>query len=362
MHFAVIAATLLPLLSCGSGDKTADETGDTLTVKASLLKMIDHGEYISASVTDPWNDGKILQKYYLVHRDSVMPNLPDDGTVIRTPIKSAAVFSSIHSSAIDELGQAATIKAVADGQYFTDPTVIKALADGRIKDIGPSQSPSLESLIDISPEVVILSPYQNSDHSAISKSGIAVIQMADYMENTPLGRAEWLLFLGALYGKLDQAQSIYNDVCATYNSLAADAPSDTVLVLTETPASGVWYCPAGGSYAARLIADAGGKVIFADDPRSGSVPADYSTVYDRAIDADVWLIRSFGPLSRNDLARMSPLISGLKPFVNNRIYVCDSSRSRIFDDTAFHPERVLAEYINIFANKPSALRYFKTIE
>lgn len=353
---------LITVSSCGSGDKPLPE-GDTLTRSSSLLTIIDHGSYLSATINDPWNKNKTLGRYYLVPRDNDAGDLPDDGIIIKTPINSAAVFSTVHISAIDELGHFPTIKATADGNYCSNPNVLQAIKNGSITDVGPSTSPSIEQLVDIAPEVALVSPFQNSDHSAISKTGITVIPMADYMETTPLGRAEWILFIGALYNDLDKAREIYSRVSADYSRLARQAAQSSFhpLVLTETPVSGVWYCPGGNSYAANLIKDAGGRVIFHDNKDAGSIQADCSTVYDRAAQADVWLIRSFGPLDKKTLNQASPLISKMKPFANNLIYICNSSTSPIFDDTTFHPELILAEYIKIFSNpsQPTLpLRYF----
>lgn len=350
------------LAGCGSADRAALDGGDTLTSRAEQLMMIDHGGYISVQIANPWKEDQTLARYYLVHRDSVMPDLPDDGKVIKVPVRSAAVFSGVHTSGINELGHGKSIVAVADGQYFVDDPVKSGLVLGQIVDVGPSTSPSIEKLVDVSPEVLIVSPYQDSDHSAIEKTGIAVLQMTDYMEKTPLGRAEWLLLIGALYDDMDKARSIYQDVTSSYESLMGKtAGGARPLVLTEMPMSGVWHCPAGGSYAARMIKDAGGEVLFGDDESTGSVQADVAKVYDLGADADFWLIRSYGPLNRQTLASMSAMIPNIKAFKQGRVYVCDTSSSPLFDDIAFHPERVLADYIKIFS-VDSTLHYFSPLK
>ena len=239
---------------------------------------------------------------------------------------------------------------MADADYFTSPVIRSGLADGRIADVGNSMSPSLETLVNLSPDVAIVSPYQGADFSAISKTGIAVVEMVDYMEPTPLGRAEWILLLGVLTGRLDQAKNIYANVCDSYNKLAKLASQTTSrpLVVTDTEYSGQWAQPGGASYAARMITDAGARVLFADRNINGSVNSDYALVYEKGSGADFWLIRYFGNLTPDMLRAANSLNSSFKAFSDHKVYFSDTSTSGFYDDIAFHPEKILADYVAIF--------------
>lgn len=350
LFFSVVGVLVCVLSSCSGNADKALPPGDTLTHASSLMTLVDHGDFVSVTIADPWSDGKATKRYALVPRDSKADYIPEDMTVIKTPVQSTAVFSSVHSAPLEELGATGIIRGVADADYFTSPAIRSGLADGRITDVGNSMSPSLETLVNLSPDVAIVSPYQGADYSAISKTGIAVVEMVDYMEPTPLGRAEWILLLGALTGRLDQAKNIYANVCDSYNKLAKLASQTTSrpLVVTDTEYSGQWAQPGGASYAARMIADAGARVLFADRNISGSVNSDYALVYEKGSGADFWLIRHFGNLTPDMLRAANSLNSSFKAFSDHKVYFSDTSTSGFYDDIAFHPEKILADYVAIF--------------
>ena len=350
LFFSVVGVLVCVLSSCSGNADKALPPGDTLTHTSSLMTIVDHGDFVSVTIADPWSNGKATKRYALVPRDSKADNIPEDMTVIKTPVQSAAVFSSVHSAPLEELGVTGIIRGVADADYFTSPVIRSGLADGRIADVGNSMSPSLETLVNLSPDVAIVSPYQGADFSAISKTGIAVVEMVDYMEPTPLGRAEWILLLGALTDRLDQAKNIYANVCDNYNKLAKLASQTTSrpLVVTDTEYSGQWAQPGGASYAARMITDAGARVLFADRNINGSVNSDYALVYEKGSGADFWLIRYFGNLTPDMLRAANSLNSSFKAFSDHKVYFSDTSTSGFYDDIAFHPEKILADYVAIF--------------
>ncbi len=347
----VTMALLLTLVACsGSATKnTAPAPGDTLTTHARLLTIIDRHTHLDVTIADPWHEGKTLARYYLVNKDSATLDAPEGVSIITTPVTSMAVFSSVHTAPLEELDHGDLITAVADADYFTSPFIRKGLKQGTIADVGNSMSPSLERLVDISPQIMLVSPFEKSDHSAIERAGITVVPMADYMEATPLGRAEWILLIGALCDDLPAAREIYRKVTTDYTALCqkVTVTSERPLVITDLPYSGTWSQPAGGSYAARMLNDAGARVIYADDTSTGSVQSDYATIYDKGHDAPYWLIRSFGTMTRRDLAAANPLNADFNAYRRDAVYYTDTSTSGIFDIIAFHPERVLKDYVKI---------------
>ncbi|MDE6541130.1 MAG: ABC transporter substrate-binding protein [Muribaculaceae bacterium] len=359
------------IASCGR--QSADNSGtpgDTLTSNATLLTIVDHGSYTEAVISDPWGEkGAVMARLALVDRDADVPADADDGILVRVPLTRSAVFSSVHTAPMFELGAGHALTAVADGSYFPpSDTVGILLAEGRVADVGSSSSPSVERLLALDCDAVLLSPMQGVDNGMLARSGIAAIPMADYMEQTPLGRAEWIKLLGILYGCAERADSIYDAVVADYSSMCRRAEQTPARprVLTENITGGVWYVPAGKSYMARLLSDAGAEYPWSDTDSEGSLSLDASMVLDRASDADVWLIRCYGSVpDYASLRRDNPAAAHIKAFRNKNIYVCDTSRKNIFNDIAFHPERVLHDYVEILhpgATAPdSALIYFERL-
>ena len=116
------------------------------------------------------------------------------------------------------------------------------------------------------------------------------------------------------------------------------------MVLTDTEISGTWYMPGGGSYAARMIDDAGGMVPWSDNASTGSLPCDYAAVYERASEAPVWIMRTFGPITLADLRKANALNGNIKALKVGNVYYTDTSTGTFFDDIAFHPDRILGDY------------------
>lgn len=341
---------------------------DTLTHHAQYLTIADcGGGLVRVDIVNPWDEDKMLARYALVDRDSVVPDtLSPEIVVIRTPVDRAAVFSSVHTAAFDELGALGQLAAIADRQYFTpDDTVSVLLGKGDIVDLGTAASPSVELLAASGVKAVLRSPMQGVA-GAKYPAGVAAVECADYMEPTPIGRAEWILLLGELTGKRQEARDILDKVIDNYSSLVFKAGSATTprpKILAETEYSGVWYVPQGGSYMARLYADAGADWPWADTTGSGSLSLSLEEVAAKALDADLWLVRSYGyETTTSTLKALNPRYTAFEAWKRGNIYSCDTEKRNIFNDVAFHPDKVLAEYIAIFHPELMPgyeLQYFK---
>lgn len=368
-HFILSCLLLFVAVSCRKSGVDIDSLPvvETLTHEASLLRLTDHGDGImSAVVSNPWNSEAAPAIYLLVDKSVEEDNIPNitDAEVIRVPIESALVYSSVHATPFEELERGDIITGVADADFYHSPYIRQRLASGRIVNVGSSMSPSLERIVDLSPDVALASPMQNAPHSVLESSGVTIVSMADYMEPTPLGRAEWIKLLGVLTGRLPQATAIYQQVKNDYlaiKSQNANAESRPK-VLTELPYSGVWYQPGGHSYMSALIRDAGGRPVLDTDKSAGSVQLDIALAVDRGSDADVWLIKTTHPLTDSELRAASPLVSDIKAYKVGNVWYADTERTDLYDDLAFHPERILADMTAIFHPTDSTgLRYYKKL-
>ncbi len=352
-YITVLFMTGILIQSCkgNSGGDGEAVAGDTLTTEASLLTIVDHGGYTVVDVADPWNGSTRLARYVIVPSDSVLPDVLPEGTLIRTPVENAVVYSSVYARVMRELGEINAVKGVADAGYFTMPEIVDGLKNGRVVDVGNSMSPDVERIVALSPDAIMVSPFQNAGHGAIATLGVPVIECADYMEETPLGRAEWVKFFGELTGRRAVADSIYNKVKTDYRALASLVPDGVhrPMVITEKVADGVWYVPGGKSYMARMLADAGAVYPWVDDTSAGSLQLDFPTVFNKAHDADFWLIRNYGQELTLDALRSDyKPNSEFKAFTHGGVYACNTAESTLFEDFPFHPESLLREYINIF--------------
>ncbi len=255
---------VLFLSSCGGRSKTASAlaNGDTIPLRyAENLTLMSYPGYTLATLRNPWDTLHTLHTYILVPKDRELPAHLPAGTVVRTPLSKSVIYSSVHCGLMDNLGVFGSIGGVCDLKYIKLPAVHEACRQGAIADCGDGMNPDMERIIDLHPDAILLSPFENSGgYGRIEKLDIPIIECADYMESTPLGRAEWILFLGHLYGKAAPAGEIYSRVVSDYSSLTVSVAlyaTRQPKVLTETLTSGVWYVPGGKSYMARMLADAG---------------------------------------------------------------------------------------------------------
>lgn len=367
LHVSVLSCMFLLLAACGDRkDVTADASGTPLTDTAKLLSITDNGGYYIVKITDPWDTAKILHSYQLVPRGEEVPRVVGT-TKVEIPLKKSLVYSAVYAGIIDEMGAAKAITAVADAEYINNPYVRKGLAEGRITDVGSTMAPVVEKVVAASPDAILASPFQNAGYGAVGQLDIPIIEMADYMETTPLGRAEWIKLIGLLYGRYNVADSIYNAVSDAYNDMkgrVADVESRPK-VLTETMINGVWNVPGGRSYKVRMLQDAGASYPWADDMSAGSLDMDFSRVFERASDADYWIATSYGyPMTRATLVADYRPNERFKAFKTGNIYTCDTSVTPLFDEFPFHPERLLNDYVVIFHPEAAdglTLNYFHKI-
>lgn len=356
----------LGFTSCRRQRSAAADEDDNMVGEARLLRLFRMQGYWLAEIVNPWDTTSTLARYALVERGT-HPMLPDEKDLVRieVPLQRSVLYSSVHGALVDELGHSVQVAGVADGKYFKSP-YREAIRRDDVVDVGSSRNPSLEELISVGPDAILVEPYENAGHGVLDRLGIPVIECADYMESTPKGRAEWMKFFGLLYGCVDEASALYDKVAARYDSISllAAKAKERPSVLMELPYQGVWFVPGGGSYSARLVTDAGGRWPWSDNHTAGSLQLDAAAVYAGAADADVWLIKSYGhTLSREQVGAMD-LAKEFKAWREGNVYVADTEQVPFFEDLPFHPDRVLEEYVKIFHPGliPGNLRYFSRAE
>ena len=347
--------TLAVLCSCqgrGAGN-TPVSAGDTLKLKyARLLQLVKHDSCTVATIADPWNKGKNLHTYILVPADQPLPRHLPQGTVVRTPLRRTVVCTTVHSSLVMALGKRDCIKGVCDLPYVNDEWIVEQCRKGTIADCGNGTSPTLEKIIDIDADAILISPFQNSGgYGRLDEWGNPIIEAADYMETSALGRADWMKFYGMLYGAEAEADSMFAAVEQNYMQLkrrAQEAPLGKTLLMNKLT-SAVWYVPAGGSTIGSIIADAHAGYAFAGDKSSGSLALPFETVLEKSGQADVWLVRYAGQ-SQGTLAALLSENKGyaqFKAFSTGEVYGCDTNGCTFYEDTPFHPDLLLRDFIII---------------
>ncbi|MDE7180317.1 MAG: ABC transporter substrate-binding protein [Muribaculaceae bacterium] len=337
---------------------------------AQLLRIIEADDATTlVEIVNPWDTTKFLGKYALIERGKETPtSIPDVYMRINVPLERSVVYSGLHSSVIAELGGIGQVNGVCDVAYISDSLTSERVSNGKIIDCGSNYSPNLEKILSLKPDAVILSPYENSqDLDKFRRIGLTPVEAADYMEATPLARAEWIRLFGRLYGNKEGADSIFNQVEKDYNSLKrlASSSAERPKVLIDRIYSGVWDVPTSGSVTGIMIEDAGGRNPFNSYKDGGAAHLAPEEVLMKAGEADIWLVRYAEPkLSIDDLRKENALYARIRALTNGRVYGANTIGSGLFEDATFHPEKVLREMIILFhpesVNGP--LKYYHKLQ
>ena len=390
-----IATMAITLTACQGGKTAAgmEEGGDTLQMKyAQLLTIVSHDEqgYTEVKVHNPWKEGTELHRYILVPKgkegDATMAKLAGQAhgegkaaatlgvktDTVRTPLESNLVFTAPHCQLLTELGCQNAITGVCDKDYINIPDIkSRAQADAKvahpIMDCGSSMQPDIERIIALHPEALLISPFENSGgYGKLDKLSIPIIETADYMETSPLGRAEWIKLYGLLLGS-SKADSLFSAIEKEYLQLKAEAAKlpQGLSILTERKTGNVWYVPGGKSTMGILLRDAHAKYIFADDQHSGSLSMSPEQIIAKGNQVDVWAFKYFGgnALTKQDLLAEYQGYQALKAFQTGTVYETDTSCEPYFELTSFHPEILLREFIILShpeaGDKFGKLRFYK---
>lgn len=348
--------TVLLLSACGGKSSTVSGSaqGDSIPLHySSNLSLIDYEDYIVAQLRNPWDTTKILHTYVLVDKKQPLPQELPQGTLVRTPLSKAVIYSSVHCSLLKDLGALNSIGGVCDLKYIKLPEIEEGCRNGTITDVGDGMNPNIERIIDLHPDAILLSPFENSGgYGRVEKLNVPIIECADYMETSSLGRAEWMRFYGLLFGEAQKADSLFAEVEKNYNELKAlVAPlSSAPSVISELKNGSAWYVPGGKSTSARIYADAGANYVFADDEHSGSVPLAFETVFDKGQNADFWLIKYNQAIDKTykELEQDYAPYTGFRAFKERNIYGCNTGKVDFYEDSPFHPDRLLKDLIKIF--------------
>lgn len=335
---------------------------------ASLLRMSDSDGVCIVEVLDPWNENKLMERYLLVDTTRCMPDQTMEGTIVYVPLQRVVVTSSPHAVLMVDLQAHDAIAMMFDTAYVFNATLKENIRNGIIADGGSAMRPALEKISAVHPDAIWATPFENSGYGGLQQLGTPVISCVDYMEETPLGRAEWMRFYGRLVGKGAQADSLFAVVQKEYDALCSVTEQATrqPTVLCDMMQGGTWLMPGGKSYVAQMLADAGTRYLFAQHAEKGSVAMSFEYVFAQARNADVWLIKSASPahFGYADITKEHSAYQEFDAWKKKSVYHCNTLSVPYFEETVFRPERLLRNLVNVFHPhllQDSCYRYYRPL-
>ena len=344
------------LFSCSdSSDKMKKDAkfdNDNLMEYTSYIEVTHYKSGYYVNVSNPWNE-KSLGEFYLYPDTLELPDELENKSVIRTPVKSVIAYSSTQWSVFLELDEISRVKGILESNYTDNPEIKRLLAEKKIEDVGIETSLKTEIVINLHPDVILYTPYSTVPKTEIGElTGAVMFPFADYLENHPLGRAEWLKVIGFLTCREDDTDMWFNDIVTRYNSLKklCENVDYRPTVFSDLPFEGQWYLPGGASYIAQIFHDAGADYIWKDNNSTASLPVDAETVLSKAHDADFWRVMNStnSHFTYERLAVENELYTYFKAYKKRNILVCDIRESGYFEQSEYEPDLLLKDFVFAF--------------
>jgi iron complex transport system substrate-binding protein len=319
------------------------------------FQIKDLGEYHVLTVKNPFNRNRKATIYALVPRGNKPPEGFSKDRIIPIPIRSIAVTSNLHVGAIARLEAADFLVAVGDADQVYAPTIREKIAKGEITEIQKGPRLNEEKIIALQPDLLMVtgSPDEGLEkYAEITSSGVPVLVNSEWLETTPLGRAEWIKLMAVLVDRLNFSQHQFAKVEQMYQQLAqraAQSKSRRPRVLLGNEFQGTWHMPGGKSFMSNLLSDAGADYPWKDNEQTGGIPLNFESVYPVGLEADVWLniyaANKSLLLSDNRYDDFKSIKTGQLYSFSNRTNA--TGANDYWESSAFRPDLLLADYLHI---------------
>lgn len=323
------------------------------------------------TIKNPWPKAKKTYKYALIQKNrlsKITLNADEFDGIISIPIEKIVVTSTTHIPALELLDEAQTLVGFPGTSYISSEKTRALVENGNIRELGKNEGINTEVLLELQPDVVVGFGIDgnNKTFETIKKSGIPVIYNGDWVETSPLAKAEWIKFFGVLYNKEQKADSIFNTIESEY--LEAKKTASKVekrpSVLSGALEKDVWYLPSGTSPEAQLLKDANANYLWSDTKSSGSLALSFETVFDKAKTADIWISPSYYN-SLEALEKANEHYAQFDAFKNKKIYSFVNTKGKkggviYFEMGTARPDLVLKDLVKICHPKvlPNYQPYF----
>ncbi|RIA10105.1 iron complex transport system substrate-binding protein [Flavobacteriaceae bacterium MAR_2010_72] len=310
------------------------------------------------TIKNPWPNSEKTYTYALVHK-TMLPfitlNADEFDGIIATPVEKLVVTSTTHIPSLELLGVEQSLVGFPGTDYISSENTRTLIDSGRIRELGKNEGINTEVLLELQPEVVVGFGIDgnNKTFETIKKSGIPVIYNGDWVETSPLAKAEWIKFFGALFNKQKEADSIFNAIEKDYleaKKLASTVESKPT-VLSGAMHKDVWYLPSGTSPEAQLLKDANVDYLWQEVSSEGSLALNFEAVFTKAKTANIWISPSYYN-SLEALAKANEHYTQFDAFKNKTIYSFVNSTGATagvtyYEEGTTRPDLVLKDLIKI---------------
>lgn len=354
----ILLVTFLSIIvSCQKNNKEIDNNY-SLKSKIKYAKGFDiineNGSKKLIIKTAYQNSNNVFK--YIIRNKQNKKTITTNGTVISTPIRKIVVTSTTHIPMVELLNEETSIVGFPYSKYISSKKTRKLIEENKIIEIGKESSLNTEILLNLQPELVVGYSVSSADKSltTIKKAGINVIYNGDWLEETPLGRAEWIKFFGVLFDKEKEADSIFNSIEKNYlnaKKIALSAKSKPTVLSGAIMSKDIWNLPAGESYVAQFLKDANLNYLWQDTKGKGSLSLSFESVFDKGQSADYWIAPGYFT-SKDQLLKSNKLYAKFNAYQQGKIFTPTIKKGKTggviyYELAGTRPDLVLKDLIKI---------------
>lgn len=366
---SMIAAAFICMLcitACGSKSKqttsepvsaTSYSTSDSASAIVPIYAKGFTVKYLPENIRlvdihDPQKENSNTFHYALVPKGTRPAGVPEEYTVIETPVQHVICMTSLQLSNFIRLDACEYVVGITSTRHLFNKEMNERLKSGKTAKIGIEGNFDNEVIMSVNPDVIFISPFKRGGYDAMREIGIPLVPHLGYKEMTPLGQAEWIKFVGMFIGQEAEANAKFAAIEKRYNELkqlAADVKKRPVVFSGEIR-GGNWYAVGGKSFLAELFRDAGADYFLKDDPRSGGVTLDFETVYSQAEGAQFWrIVNSYdGTFTYDALKSLDSRYADFRAFREKGVVYCNMREKPFYESMPMQPEVVLEDLIHAF--------------
>lgn len=362
------------LASCaGPKKQIAFELGiEQKTSYANYFKIYSHGEgcWLLINYLNPEKTDSLI---YVIHYGP-KPDIGCPAYYVQAPVKKVGCLASVFTGFMKRLGEMERIGAVDNIDFISDSMLLQHYAAGNIKELAKNGPLNFEQAISSKMDVLFINPggdkLRDMDKRLL-KTGITPVVCADYYENHPLGRAEWIRVLALFFGEEREADSLFGDTEQKY--LALKKMTDTCkykpTVFSELKTNDTWYVAGGQSSLARLLADAGADYLWKDNGKTSATALNMEQVMQKALGADYW-INLHLTNSKAEVLKLDERYSEFKAFKEDRLFNNNAltnpkGGNAYWEYGLCNPNEILADLVSIFhpnLQPARELKYYKQLK
>jgi iron complex transport system substrate-binding protein len=355
--FFSLLISLLIVTGCENADVDSDGNGETGR-KSRGFSIEKTGAVTRLTVFNPWEKARnVSVEYYLIDKNATVPESISGKRIIRTPVERVICLSTTHLSFLEVLDETQAVVGISGSQYVSGEKTRERMELGEAPDVGYGQNLNYELIVNQKPDVVLvygIGSEVTSYTRRLEELGIPVVMVAEYLEETPLGKAEWIKFIAALFNKENQAEQYFSETEEEYSRLKKLASEAEIKpkVLVGSPYRDTWWVPGGNSYMSNLIADAGGDYLGSENSSHESYVISFENALAWSSMADVWI--NMGNLSsRKEIVGSDQRFENFRVLKEGKLYnnirrLSSHGGNDFWESGTVNPHLILRDLMAIF--------------